>query len=112
MMGYSIHHLHLFCRSLLFLNSGISGEALLPIGLLESLGNIISNMFVVNMAKGHHLQLRCHLPLFHNIRQFKIKAIPAHHSIIENELDELLAKGPIEQSSGGAGFLLQQVCYS
>ena len=42
--------------------------------------------------------------IIHNFRQFKIKATPAHHSIIQKEVDELLAKGAIEPSSGGAGF--------
>ena len=33
-----------------------------------------------------------------------MKAAAAHHSIIQKEMDELLAKGVIEPSSGGAGF--------
>ena len=37
---YSLHHLHLLCRFVPFLNSWISGVALLPIGLC------------LNMAKG------------------------------------------------------------
>ena len=33
-----------------------------------------------------------------------MKAAAAHHPIIQKEVDELLAKGVIEQSSGSAGF--------
>ena len=40
----------------------------------------------------------------HNFKQFNIKAAAAHHPIIQQELDELLAKGAIEPSSGSAGF--------
>ena len=64
----------------------------------------MSNRFVLNMVKGHHLQLRCHHPLFHNLRQFKLLATPAYHFIIQKEMDELLAKGAIEPSSGGADY--------
>ena len=33
-----------------------------------------------------------------------MKAAAAHHPIIQKEVDELLPKGAIELSSGGAGF--------
>ena len=56
------------------------------------------------MVWGHHLQLRYHPPLFYNFWQFNVKAAMAHHPIIQKEVDELLAKGVIEPSSGGAGF--------
>ena len=56
--------------------------------------SITSNRIV--LVNGHHLQLRC--------RQFVIKATPAHHSIIEEEVDELLAKGATKPSTWGAGF--------
>ena len=56
------------------------------------------------MVQGHHLQLRSHLPLFHSFWQFNVKAAAAHHPIIQKEVDELLPKGAIEPSSGGAGF--------
>ena len=36
--------------------------------------------------------------------QFNVKVAAAHHPIIQKEVDELLAKGVIEPSSGGAGF--------
>ena len=35
---------------------------------------------------------------------FNVKAAAAHHPVIQKESDELLAKGAIEPSSGGAGF--------
>ena len=56
------------------------------------------------MVQGHHLQLRYCPPLFHNFQWINIRATPAHHSISQKELGELLAKGAIEPSSGGAGF--------
>ena len=54
----------------------------------------------------HHLllYLLCCTFLFHNFRQFNIKASPAHNSISQKEVDELLAKGVNEPSTGGAGF--------
>ena len=55
------------------------------------------------MAKGHHLQLRCHLLLFHNFKWFNILAATAY-PIIQKEMDELLAKGAIEPSTAGTGF--------
>ena len=66
--------------------------------------SITSNRFVLNMVQGLHLQLRSHPPLLHNFWQFNVKAAAAHHPIIQKEVDELLAKGAIEPSSGGAGF--------
>ena len=56
------------------------------------------------MVKGHHLQLWCHPPLFHNFKWFNIKAARAYHPFIPKELVELLAKGAIEPLTGGAGF--------
>ena len=56
------------------------------------------------MADGHHLQLSFCSPLFCNFKQFNITAAAAHHPIIQKEVDELLAKGTIEPSSGDAGF--------
>ena len=66
--------------------------------------SITSNRFVLNMVWGHHLQLRSHPPLFHDFQHFNVKAAAAHHPVIQKEVDELLAKGAIEPSSGGAGF--------
>ena len=54
--------------------------------------------------RGNHHQLWSHLPLFHNFWQLNVKAATTHHPIIQKEVDELLAKGSIEPSSGGAGF--------
>ena len=56
------------------------------------------------MVKGHHFQLRSHPSLFQNFKQFNTKAVATHHPIIQKEVDELLAKGAIEPSSGGAGM--------
>ena len=55
------------------------------------------------MLQGHHLQLQSHPPLFCNFWQFNVKVATTHHPIIQ-EVDELLTKGVIEPSSGGAGF--------
>ena len=64
----------------------------------------MSNRFVLNMVWGHHLQLRSHPPLFCDFWHFIVKAAAAHHPVIQKEVDELLAKGAIEPSSGDAGF--------
>ena len=66
--------------------------------------SITSNRFVLNMVWTHHLQLWSHPPLFHIFWQFNVKVATTHHPIIQKEVDELLAKGVIEPSSGGAGF--------
>ena len=55
------------------------------------------------MVKGHHLQLKYHLPLFWNFGWFNIKSTPAHHSIIQ-KVNKLLVKSAIEPSTGGACF--------
>ena len=56
------------------------------------------------MVHGHHLELRSYPPLFHNSQHFEVKVAVAHHPIIQKEVDELLSKGAVEPSSGGAGF--------
>ena len=56
------------------------------------------------MVQGHHLQCTSYPPMFHNLWQFNVKAAAAHHPIIQKEMDELLSKGEVESSSGGAGF--------
>ena len=56
------------------------------------------------MVQGHHLQLRSHPPLFGDFRHFNVKVATAHHPVIQREVDELLAKGAIEPSLGGADF--------
>ena len=65
---------------------------------------ITSNRFVLNMVWGHHLQLRPHPSLYNDFWCFNVKAVAAHHPVIQREVGELLAKGAIEPSSGGAGF--------
>ena len=64
--------------------------------ILDQWRGITLNRFVLNMVEGHHLQLSCDPPLFYNFRQFNIKAVMAHHSTIQMEVDELIAKGVIE----------------
>ena len=85
-----------------------STSATFQVGMLSKFfdqwRSITSNRFVLNMVWGHHLQLRSHPPLFPTFWQFNAKAAAAHHPIIQKEFDELLAKGAIEWSSGGAGF--------
>ena len=44
------------------------------------------------------------LPCSITSQQFNVKVAAAHHPVIQKEVDELLAKGVIEPSSGGAGF--------
>ena len=66
--------------------------------------SITSNRFVLHMVRGHHLQLRSHPPLFCDFWHFNVKAAAAHRPVIQKEVDELLAKGAIEPSSGGADF--------
>ena len=45
---------------------------------------------VLNMVRGHHLHVRAHP------HWFNIKTAPAHHPVIQKEVQELLAKGAIE----------------
>ena len=56
------------------------------------------------MVQGYYLQLGSCPPLFLNFWQFSVMVDAAHHPIIQKEVDELLSKGVIEPSSGGAGF--------
>ena len=89
-------------------SSSSSTSATFQVGMLfkffDQWRSITSNRFVLNMVWGHHLQLRSHPPLFHGFQPFNVKAAAAHHPVIQKEVDELLAKGAIEPSSGGAGF--------
>ena len=71
---------------------------------LDQCRSIISNWFVLNMVQGLYLQLRSHPPLFCNFGQFNVKSAAARHPIIQKEVDELLAMGVLEPSSGVAGF--------
>ena len=85
-----------------------SSSAVFQVGMLfrflDQWRSITSNRFVLNMVQGHHLHLQSHPPLFHNFRQFNVEVATIHHPIIQKEVDELLAKGVIEPSSGGPGF--------
>ena len=71
---------------------------------LDQWRSMTLNSFVVNMVQGHHLQLTLHPTLFHSFWHFNVKAPASHHPVIQKEVDELLAKGVIEPSSGGASF--------
>ena len=88
--------------------SSSSTSAAFQVGMLfkffDQWRSIMSNRFVLNIVQGHHLQLRSHPPLFHDFQQVNVKVVAAHHPIIQKEVDELLAKGATEPSSGGAGF--------
>ena len=85
-----------------------STSAMFQVGMLfnffDQWRSITSNRFVLNMVRGHHLQLRSHPPLFHDFWHFNVKAAAAYHPVIQKEVDELLAKRAIEPSAGGAGF--------
>ena len=89
-------------------SSSSSTSTMFQVGMLfkffDQWRSITSNRFVLNMVQGHHLQLRSHPPLFCDFQHFNVKVAAAHHSVIQNEVDELLSKGVIEPSSGGAGF--------
>ena len=88
--------------------SSSSTSAAFQVGMLfqifDQWRSITSNRFVLNMVQGHHLQLRSHPPLFCDFQQFNVMVVAAHHPVIQREVDELLAKGAIEPSSGGACF--------
>ena len=51
-------------------------------------------------------------PLFCDFGCFNIKATPAHHSVIQKGVDELLAKGAIQPSSGQVDIYSQHTCCS
>ena len=89
-------------------SSSSSTSTMFQVGMLfkffDQWGSITSNSFVLNMIRGHHLQLRSHPPLFCDFRYFNIKVAAAHHPVIQKEVEEVLAKGATECSSGGARF--------
>ena len=90
--------------------SSSSTSAVFQVGMLfkffDQWRNITSNRFVLNIVCGHHLQLQSHPPLFCNFWQFNVKVATTHDPIIDKEVDELLAKGAIGPSSGGAVSIL------
>ena len=59
-------------------------------------------MFTI--VTGHHLQLSHHLPLFCNYKQVHIRAAVAHHPVIQEEVNDPLAKSDTDPSTGGVGF--------
>ena len=89
-------------------SSSSSTSATFQVGMLfkffDQWKSITSNRFVLNMVRGHHLQLRSHPPLFCDFQHFNVKVVAAHHPVIQKEVDELLAKEATEASSSGAGF--------
>ena len=93
--------LHLFILLIIYI-CNVSGWYAFQI--FEQRRSITSNRFVLNMVWGHHLQLRSHPPLFCDFWHFNVKMAAVHHPIIQKEVYELLGKGAIEPSSGGAGF--------
>ena len=88
--------------------SSSSSSPVVQVGMLfkflDQWRSITSNRFVLNMVWGYHLQLQSLPPLFCNFWQYNVKVATIHHPIIQKEVDELLAKGTIESSSGGSGF--------
>ena len=88
-------------------SSSSSTSATFQVGIFKFFDqwkSITSNRFVLNMVWGHYLQLRSHPPLFLDFWHFNVKVAAAHHPLFQKEVDEFLAKGAIEPSSGGAGF--------
>ena len=88
--------------------SSSSPSVVFQVGMLfkffDQWRSITSNRFALNMVQGHHLQLWSHPLLFHNFWKFNVKVATTHHPIIQKDVDELLAKGAFEPSSGGAGL--------
>ena len=68
-------------------------------------------MFLLNMVKGHHLQLRCWPPLFQYFMWFNIEADMAIYPVIQKEVEELLAKGAIEPSTGDLAVILMSLLF-
>ena len=96
-------------------SSSSSTSAPFQVGMLfkffDQWRSITSNRFMLNMVRHHHLQLRSCPPLFCNFWHFNVKAAATHHPVIEKEVDELLAKGAIEPSSGCASFYSRCLWY-
>ena len=88
--------------------SSPSSSSVMQVGtlprFLDQWRSVTSNRIMLNLVKGHNLQIRCSLPLFCNFQQFNIKADIAYHTIIWKKVEELLAKGAIEPLTGGAGL--------
>ena len=88
--------------------SSTSSSSVVQLGtlpkFLDDWRSISSNKFVLNMTKGHHLQLRCNCPFICIIKWFNIKAAMAHHPTIQKEMNKLLPIGVIEPSAGDTQF--------
>ena len=83
-----LHHFRLVC----FSNFWINGEALHPTGLC------------LIWFKATIFSLDPILPCSITFSTLMSRCLLAHHLVIQKEVDELLAKGAIELSSGGARF--------
>ena len=59
---------------------------------------------MLTVVKEHCLQLGCQHLLSCNFKWFNIRLATVHHSLIQEKVDELIAKGAIELSTGRAGF--------
>ena len=71
---------------------------------LDEMESITLNRFVFNMGKGYHSQCVCHSTLFHDYKQFYIKALAAHHLVIQKKVSGLLVKGGIKPFTADAEF--------
>ena len=80
--------------------------------MLKQMRSITFKRIAFNIVEGHHLQLRCHSPLFCNFKWPNIKAAVAHHPIIQKVVHKLLSKGSTEPSTGGVGFYSNVFCCS
>ena len=95
---------------LMGLQSTVSSTSSPSIVQLGTLPHFLDNRkalfhrFMLNMVKGHLLQLRSHPPLFCNSKQLSIKGGVTQHPVMQREADELFAKGTIEPLTGGARF--------
>ena len=69
------------------LTSSPSSSSVVKIGTLpeffDQWRSIASNSFVLNVVRGHDLQLYCCTPLIHNFRWFNIKPATADNPIIQ-----------------------------
>ena len=66
--------------------SSSSSSAVFQLGILfkffDPCRSITSYSFMLNMVRGHHLQLWSHPPMFHNFWQYNVKVASTPHPII------------------------------
>ena len=78
------------CNGLESTTSSILFSSIVHIGIpphfLDQLRSITSHGFVLNIIKGHYLQLWCHHQLFCNFKWFNIQAPKAHCPVIQKEV--------------------------